>query len=121
MTAHHEPAAGELFARWPVTFDPPTRRLVEPAQPVIVSVSAALPGSSSTSLRDGIPLKVRAEGLTVDIKVQGTLSAWARLSTGPWIACRYGFRGDRLTAFPGSRLRQCTAAELRRSRAAVRG
>lgn len=87
MTTHHEHAADELFARWPVTFDPPTRRIVDPPQPVIVSVSAALSGSSSTSFRDGIPLKVRAEGLSVDIKVQGTLSAWARLSTGPWIAC----------------------------------
>lgn len=120
MTTHHDHAA-DLFARWPVTFDPPTRRIVDPPQPVIVSVSAALPGSSNTSFRDGTPLKVRAEGLSVDLKVQGALSAWARLANGAWLACRYGFRGDRLTAFPGSRLRQCTAAELRRSRAAVRG
>lgn len=57
----------------------------------------------------------------MDSIVEGTLYAWARTGTGDWLACRYGFRGDRLTAFPGSRLRQCTAAELRRSRAAVRG
>ncbi|OZF42090.1 hypothetical protein [Rhodococcus sp. 14-2470-1a] len=88
MTTHHESIghAGELFARWPVTFDPPTRRIVDPPQPVIVSVSHALPGSPRTSLRDGTPLRVRAEGLSVDIKVQGTLSAWARLANGAWLA-----------------------------------
>ncbi|OZF06001.1 hypothetical protein CH300_12320 [Rhodococcus sp. 15-1154-1] len=86
MTTHHDPA-GDLFERWPVTFDPPTRRIVDPPRPVIVSVSAALPGSSSTSFRDGVPLKVRAEALTVDIKVQGTLLAWARLANGAWLAC----------------------------------
>ncbi|WP_052062046.1 hypothetical protein [Rhodococcoides fascians] len=86
MTTHHDHAA-DLFARWPVTFDPPTRRIVDPPQPVIVSVSAALPGSSNTSFRDGTPLKVRAEGLSVDLKVQGALSAWARLANGAWLAC----------------------------------
>ena len=86
MTTPHDPA-GDLFERWPVTFDPPTRRIVDPPQPVIVSVSAALPGSSNTSFRDGTPLKVRAEGLSVDIKVQGALLAWARLANGAWLAC----------------------------------
>ncbi len=88
MTTHHDhAAAGNLFARWPVTFDPPTRRLVDPPQPVIVSVSHALPGSSNTSFRDGTPLRVRAEGLSVDLKVQGELFGWARLTNGAWLAC----------------------------------
>jgi hypothetical protein len=90
VTTHDDaPAASPegMFARWPVTFHPPTRRMVYPPRPVIVSVSAALPGSSGAQFRDGTPLKVRAEGLCVDIKVQGALSAWARLANGSWIAC----------------------------------
>ena len=66
MTTHHdhEHDSDGMFPRWPVTFDPPARRIVDPPQPVIVSINAALSVTSSTSLRDGIPLRVRAEGFS---------------------------------------------------------
>ena len=57
-----------------------------PPQPVIVSINAALSVTSSTSLRDGIPLRVRAEGLAMDMKVQGALHGWARTNVGSWLA-----------------------------------
>ena len=88
MTTHHdhEHDSDGMFPRWPVTFDPPARRIVDPPQPVIVSINAALSVTSSTSLRDGIPLRVRAEGLAMDMKVQGALHGWARTNVGSWLA-----------------------------------
>lgn len=56
MTTHHDHDhdSDGMFPRWPVTFDPPARRIVDPPQPVIVSINAALSVTSSTSFRDVI-------------------------------------------------------------------
>jgi hypothetical protein len=85
MTLHDNTSEDAMFPRWPVTFNPPTRRVVDPPQQVLVSVALALPAPSNTSFRDGIPLRVRSEGLATDMKTQGTLRGWARLSTGGWL------------------------------------
>lgn len=82
--------SAEMFENWPTTFEPPTRRVVDPAQPVLINVPAALGRSKGSSFRDHTPLKVRAEGLATDLKVAGTLHGWARTSTGDWLCCRYG-------------------------------
>lgn len=76
----------ELYENWPTTFEPPTRRLVDPPLPVLVSVSMTIAGAGGT-FGDGTALKVRAEGLAMDVKVQGTLHAWAKTTRGQWICC----------------------------------
>ncbi|WP_206509757.1 hypothetical protein [Rhodococcus sp. KRD197] len=54
----------DLYANWPVTFDPPTRRIVDPPQRVLVNIALTVAGlSGGNSFRDGTPLKVRSEGL----------------------------------------------------------
>lgn len=80
----------ELYENWPTAFEPPTRRIVDPPMPVLVDVSLTVAGAAGGSFRDGTPLKVRAEGLAMDIKVQGTLHAWAKTSRGQWICCSDG-------------------------------
>ncbi|OZD06500.1 hypothetical protein CH275_09785 [Rhodococcus sp. 06-235-1A] len=76
-----------LYENWPVTFEPPTRRIVDPPQRVLVSVALTVAGSSGGSFRDGVPLKVRSEGLSMDVKAPGLLHAWAKTSRGQWICC----------------------------------
>lgn len=68
----------ELYENWPTTFEPSVRRIVDPPIPVLVNVSLTVAGAAGSSFRDGTPLKVHAEGLAMDIKVQGTLHAWAK-------------------------------------------
>jgi hypothetical protein len=53
----------DLYENWPVTFEPPTRRIVDPPQRVLVNVALTVAGSSGGSFRDGVPLKTRSEGL----------------------------------------------------------
>ncbi|MBY4213413.1 hypothetical protein HQO27_20610 [Rhodococcus fascians] len=79
---------GDLYENWPVTFDPPTRRIVDPPQRVLVNVALTVAGSSGGgSFRDGTPLKVRSEGLSMDVKAPGLLHAWAKTSRGQWLCC----------------------------------
>ncbi|OZD70586.1 hypothetical protein CH263_06430 [Rhodococcus sp. 06-1059B-a] len=75
-----------MFAGWPVAFQPPTRRVVDPPVPVLVDVSRAF-GHQFSADASALPLKVRAEGLATDLKVQGVLHAWARTSKGEWLCC----------------------------------
>lgn len=81
----------ELYENWPTTFEPSVRRIVDPPVPVLVNVSLTVAGAAGGSFRDGTPLKVRAEGLAMDIKVQGTLHAWAKTARGQWI-CSLSYR-----------------------------
>lgn len=53
----------DLYENWPTTFEPPTRRIVDPPMPVLVSVALTVAGAAGGSFRDGTKLKVRAEGL----------------------------------------------------------
>ncbi|OZC83499.1 hypothetical protein CH282_15915 [Rhodococcus sp. 06-418-1B] len=76
-----------LYENWPTSFEPPTRRLVDPPQPVLINVAQTIAQSAASSFRDDTPLKVRAEGLSMDLKVQGYLHAWAKTSRGQWICC----------------------------------
>ncbi|OZF42515.1 hypothetical protein [Rhodococcus sp. 14-1411-2a] len=83
MTTDNE--AG-IFDAWPTTFEPPTRRIVEPPKSVNVNIALAIGRSGGGGFRDTTPLKVRAEGLAMDSIVEGTLYAWARTGTGDWLA-----------------------------------
>ncbi len=49
------------------------------------NVAAAI-GPSGGQPANTIPLRVRAEGLVCDVQVPGYVSAWARTSTGAWLA-----------------------------------
>ncbi len=77
----------ELYENWPVTFEPPTRRIVEPPKPVLVNVALTIAGFGAAAFRDDTPLKVRAEGLVMDVKVQGLLHAWAKNTRAQWMCC----------------------------------
>ncbi|MGF0313689.1 hypothetical protein [Rhodococcus sp. IEGM1428] len=83
MTTNNE--AG-IFDAWPTTFEPPTRRIVDPPRSVKVSVALAIGRSGGGRFRDTTALKVRAEGLAMDTIVEGNLFAWARTSVGDWLA-----------------------------------
>jgi len=77
----------DLYENWPVSFDPPTRRIVDPPRRVLVNIALTVAGSSGVSFRDGTPLKVRSEGLAMDTKSPGLLHAWAKTARGQWICC----------------------------------
>lgn len=78
----------DLYENWPVTFEPPARRIVDPPMPVLVNVAMTIAGGSGAgSFRNDTPLKVRAEGLAIDLKVQGLLHAWAKTVTNQWVCC----------------------------------
>ncbi|NLU64959.1 hypothetical protein HCA61_22230 [Rhodococcus sp. HNM0563] len=78
-----------MFDNWAAGFDPPPYRVVDPPTPVIVHIATAI-GSVDGRPANELPLRVRAEGLALDLQVPGTLSAWARVNTGGWI-CRCQF------------------------------
>ncbi|WP_230591850.1 hypothetical protein [Rhodococcoides fascians] len=66
-----------IFDAWPTTFEPPTRRIVDPPKSVHVNIALAIGRSGGGRFRDTTALKVRAEGLAMDTIVEGTLFAWA--------------------------------------------
>lgn len=66
-------------------FSPAPRRVVDPPVPVVVDVLLAI-GQSGERPANELPLRVRAEGLNVDCRVPGLLSAWARTVGGGWLA-----------------------------------
>lgn len=74
-----------MFESWPVEFDPPPYRVVDPPMPVIVHIATAI-GQAGERPANTIPLRVRAEGLVLDVKVPGRLSAWSRSVGGGWLA-----------------------------------
>jgi hypothetical protein len=74
-----------VFASWPAEFDPPPYRVVDPPTPVIVHIATVI-SSTDGHPANALPLRVRAEGLALDVQVPGKLWAWARVSTGAWIA-----------------------------------
>ncbi len=71
-----------MFESWPIHFEPPVRRVVEPPAPVIVDLAA---GIARSPLAAGVALRVRGEGLRLDMKVPATLHAWARTTRGDWL------------------------------------
>ena len=73
-----------MFEDWPVTFNPAPRRIVEPPLPVTVDVAAAIRQPGNRPMNE-LPLRVRAEGLALDVRVPGQLLAWARTTGGSWI------------------------------------
>lgn len=78
-----------MFDHWSVRFDPPPYRVVDPPTPVIVHIATAI-GSTDGRPADDLPLRVRGEGLILDVQVPGKLWAWARTTTGGWL-CKITF------------------------------
>ncbi|GAA4489079.1 hypothetical protein GCM10023094_50050 [Rhodococcus olei] len=78
-----------MFEQWRTEFGPPPHRVVDPPTPVIVHIATAISQSAERSA-NAIPLRVRAEGLALDLQVPGRLHAWARTTGGGWI-CRVTF------------------------------
>lgn len=74
-----------MFPSWPTEFDPPPHRVVDPPAPVIVHIATAISAADGHPANT-VPLRVRAEGLALDVQVPGKLWAWARSTTGAWIA-----------------------------------
>lgn len=80
-----------MFETWNAKFEPMPYRVVDPPMRVEVRFGSAFPRRAARIGPGGIPLRVRNEGLAVDNPVEGTLHAWARLSTGEWL-CLLQFR-----------------------------
>ena len=74
-----------MFERWKAVYDPKPWREVRPPRPVTIDVSAAMAHHGGRAAND-LPLRVRAEGLDLDVQVPGLLHAWARTSRGEWLA-----------------------------------
>lgn len=74
-----------MFDTWLVGLGPAPYRIVDPPTPVIVHIGSAL-NCTNGRRADHLPLRVRAEGLALDVEVPGSLSAWARVNTGCWLA-----------------------------------
>jgi hypothetical protein len=74
-----------VFEQWEPVYDPKPWRVVDPPQRVMVDVSAAIAHDGGRSAND-LPLRVRAEGLDLDVRVRGLLRAWGRTSRGEWLA-----------------------------------
>ncbi|GAA4491257.1 hypothetical protein GCM10023094_55530 [Rhodococcus olei] len=70
-------------------FAPPSHRVVDPPTLVIVHIATAI-GHTDAHPANTLPLCVRAEGLALDLRVHGRLSAWARTTGGGWL-CRVAF------------------------------
>ena len=79
-----------MFDHWLSGLGPAPYRVVDPPTPVIVHIASAI-GSTDGRRANELPLRVRAEGLALDLQVPGVLSAWARVNTGGWI-CRVSFQ-----------------------------
>lgn len=75
----------EKFRHWRPTYDPKPWRTITPPQPVTVDLATAIAHDGGRLAHD-LLLRVRAEGLNLDIQVPGVLHAWARTSRGSWLA-----------------------------------
>ena len=73
------------FSRWQPAYHPKPWRKVSPPQPVTVDLACAIAHDGGRLAHD-LPLRVRAEGLNLDVHVPGVLHAWARTSRGSWLA-----------------------------------
>jgi hypothetical protein len=78
-----------MFDTWRAEFTPSPHRVVDPPVPVIVNVALAI-GEVAGRPANSLPLRVRAEGLSVDVEVPGQVHGWARTSRGTWL-CKVRF------------------------------
>jgi hypothetical protein len=78
-----------MFENWQAVHDPKPWRTVEPPRPVTVDLATAIAHGGGRLAHD-LPLRVRADGLNLDVQVPGVLHAWARTSRGAWLgACTF--------------------------------
>ncbi len=64
-------------------FEPRPWRVVDPPQRVLIRVSDAISHAGGRAAND-LPLRVRAEGLDLDVQVTALLSGWARTLRTCW-------------------------------------
>ncbi|BBX87938.1 hypothetical protein MAUB_58110 [Mycolicibacterium aubagnense] len=76
-----------MFAHWPVEMIPPTRRTIDPPQPVLVDVNQLLGSRDDCFRLDRVSLRVKMEGLACfNDALPGSLHAWAQTTRGSWLA-----------------------------------
>ncbi|GGG27744.1 hypothetical protein GCM10007304_46970 [Rhodococcoides trifolii] len=74
-----------MFDNWNAHMQPLPYRVVDPPQPVTVDLGVAF-ARSPRSRSDGLPMRVRAEGLVLSGTVNAELHAWVRTNLGDWLA-----------------------------------
>lgn len=80
------PRGGGEFEDWPVTMQPPTRKVVDPPKPVLVDLSRIIVNPDDKFRRDEVALRIKCEGLDFRGQVPGQLLAWAQSTCGGWLA-----------------------------------
>ncbi|MGN2642238.1 hypothetical protein ACTD5D_39945 [Nocardia takedensis] len=73
-----------MFEEWTDRFDPPSYRVVDPPQRVVVDLGQLI--MVPEGFAGEVPLRVRSGGLSLTGSTPGLLHAWARTSSGGWIA-----------------------------------
>lgn len=54
----------QMFEGWICELGPPTRKIVEPALPVLVDLSVALNNPDDAFRRDVVPMRIKLEGIS---------------------------------------------------------
>ncbi|MGV9408614.1 hypothetical protein ACWDOP_01765 [Nocardia sp. NPDC003693] len=76
-----------MFENWPEpSVGPSPRRVVQPPVPVTVDLGLAIFTDGTHFGANELPLWVRSGGLLVTGRSPGLLLAWARTSSGDWLA-----------------------------------
>ncbi|WP_239476963.1 MULTISPECIES: hypothetical protein [Nocardia] len=73
-----------MFEEWTDRFDPPSYHVVDPPRRVIIDLGQLV--MAPKRFVGSVSLRVRNGGLSLAGPVPGHLHAWARTSTGGWIA-----------------------------------
>ena len=75
-----------MFERWPVSFTPTTRRMVDPPLSVTIDLGYLIDDFAEAPFRaDAISMRVKSEGLHLNGRVPGQIHAWAKTTRGTWI------------------------------------
>ncbi|MET9031156.1 hypothetical protein ABZW96_37025 [Nocardia sp. NPDC004168] len=72
-----------MFEEWADQFDPPSYHVIDPPRRVMIDLGQFI--LAPESFARGVPLRVR-NGVVVDREYTSALHAWARTSSGGWIA-----------------------------------
>ncbi|SLE90189.1 Uncharacterised protein [Mycobacteroides abscessus subsp. abscessus] len=74
-----------MFEGWICELGPPTRKIVEPALPVLVDLSVALNNPDDAFRRDVVPMRIKLEGISTNSAgTLGILHAWIQTTAGGW-------------------------------------
>lgn len=73
-----------MFQDWPVRHTPEPRKTFDPPLPVTVDLGRAF-ARTPRSMRQGLALRVKAEGIALVGDAPGLLRVWIRTTAGDWI------------------------------------